>query len=185
MGKVFISYSHADEKWKDRVVNQLGVLEKEKKLTVWNDRQISGGDEWLPKINRAIQECDVAILLISADFLNSGFILGQEVPKPLERRAKEGIRIIPVILWPCSWTHVAWLRGIQARPEDGKPLSSFSKAKAEAALSAGRLGWAAGWAAVWAAGVGPRQLVEILKAVWAAGSWAAGVGPRQLVEILK
>ena len=136
MGKVFISYSHNDQKWEQRVIKHLGVLEKEKKLTVWDDRQISGGDDWLSEIKQAIQECDVALLLISVDFLNSGFILGQEVPKLLERRANESIRVIPVILSSCQWTKVSWLSGIQARPVGGKPLSLLSRPKAEAALSA-------------------------------------------------
>lgn len=135
MGKIFISYSHKDKKWKDRLVTQLSVLEKEKKLEVWDDKRIAAGADWLPEIKEAMQTCDVALLLISADFLTSGFILDQEVPKILERRIKEGIRVIPVILLSCQWKAVAWLSGIQARPADGKPLSSLTKAKAEDALS--------------------------------------------------
>jgi len=42
MAKVFISYSHDDEDWKDRVVRQLDVLAEEG-LSVWQDRQIAGG----------------------------------------------------------------------------------------------------------------------------------------------
>ena len=136
MGKVFISYCHKDEKWKERVVKQLGVLEKEEKLTVWDDRQITGGGGWLLEIEQAIKICDVALLLISAEFLNSNFIRGEEVPKLLERRVNEGLRIIPIIIWDCPWMKVPWLSGIQARPTDGKALSSFTKSKAEAALAA-------------------------------------------------
>ncbi len=38
MGKptVFISYSHKDEEWKNRLVTQLGVLEKESLFDFWN-----------------------------------------------------------------------------------------------------------------------------------------------------
>src|SRR5271157_6090041 len=39
--QVFISYCHADEAWKDRVVSQLRVLEQEKLLSVWDDHRIS------------------------------------------------------------------------------------------------------------------------------------------------
>lgn len=34
MARIFISYSHDDEAWKDRVVSQLGVLEHEGLLSV-------------------------------------------------------------------------------------------------------------------------------------------------------
>ena len=135
MGKVFISYSHNDEKWKDRVLKHLGVLVKENRLTVWDDRQIAAGQDWFPEIKRALEECDVALLLVSVDFLNSGFILNQEVPKLLSRRLREGTRVVPVILRDCLWSEVSWLKDIQVRPKDGKPLASFSKSKVEAVLT--------------------------------------------------
>lgn len=77
----------------------------------------------------------IAVLLISADFLTSGFIRGTEVPRLLERRAEEGLRIIPLILWPCPWQRVAWLAGIQARPKDGRPLADGSAVQIEKDLS--------------------------------------------------
>jgi len=39
--KVFISYSHADEAWKDRLVKQLEVLQVEDVFEVWDDRRIA------------------------------------------------------------------------------------------------------------------------------------------------
>ncbi len=80
--------------------------------------------------------CSVALLLISAKFLNSKFILGTKVPALLKRREQEGVRIIPVILKPCAWTRVGWLKSIQARPKDGKPLSGMSEHDADAAIAA-------------------------------------------------
>src|ERR1051326_6962504 len=75
MGNVFISYSHKNERWKDRLVTQLGVLAQDAKLALWDDRRIAAGDDWLPAIEAAIQSSDVALMLISADFLTSNFIL--------------------------------------------------------------------------------------------------------------
>lgn len=134
MTRVFISYSHADEAWKDRVVRQLGVLAGEG-LEAWDDRRIGGGDDWLPEIEKAIDACDVALLLISANFLTSKFILGQEIPALLQRREQQGIRVTPVILSACQWTRVPWLKTIQARPKDGKALSGMGEHDAETALS--------------------------------------------------
>jgi hypothetical protein len=66
---VFISYSHKDEEWKDRLVTHLRVLEMQGFLDVWEDRQIEGGDDWYPEIETAINKANVAILMISANFL--------------------------------------------------------------------------------------------------------------------
>lgn len=136
VNRVFISYSHKDEGWKDRIVTQLGVLALDAKLELWDDRRIDAGDDWLPEIQQAIEACDVALLLISADFLTSKFITEQEVPRLLELRAGKGVRIIPVILKPCVWSKVSWLGGIQARPKDGKALSTLSESAADEALAA-------------------------------------------------
>ncbi|NBQ71075.1 MAG: toll/interleukin-1 receptor domain-containing protein, partial [Nitrosomonadaceae bacterium] len=127
MAKVFISYSHKDEDWKDQLQTQLAVLEHEGLLSVWDDRQIAAGDDWYPEIAKAIESAQIAILLISAHFLSSKFILGKEVPPLLERRRKEGLRVIPLILKPCPWKTIAWLSKIQGRPLDNSPLSSFEE----------------------------------------------------------
>src|SRR5712692_7655361 len=95
---VFISYSHQQRKLKERLVKHLKVLQIEGILEdVWDDSRMSGGDEWLAEIVEKIDAAHVAILLISADFLTSKFILSEEVPRFLGRRKKDGLRIFPVI----------------------------------------------------------------------------------------
>jgi len=47
---VFISYSHKDEEWKDRLVSHLGVLQQEGLLDIWEDRRIAAGDDWYDEI---------------------------------------------------------------------------------------------------------------------------------------
>ncbi len=71
---IFISYSHKDEEWKDRLVTHLGVLERRGTLRVWEDRKIAAGGAWFEEIEDALGKADAAILMISADFLNSEFI---------------------------------------------------------------------------------------------------------------
>jgi WD40 repeat protein len=122
---VFLSYSHKDEDWKKRLRTHLGVLESEGLLDVWDDRRIEGGDDWFEEIQDAMAKASVAVLLISADFLTSKFILGEEVPKLLERRTREGLPVIPVIVATCAWDQVQWLQGIQGHPRDGRSLFSL------------------------------------------------------------
>lgn len=134
MRQIFISYSHQDEAWKDHLLSHLNVLAGEG-LEVWDDRRIAAGDDWLPAIERAIAACDVAVLLISRHFLTSKFIAGQEVPPLLQRRQAKGVRVIPLIISPCLWDRIDWLKAIQGRPRDGKPLSGMSQHDADLVLS--------------------------------------------------
>ena len=132
---VFLSYSHQDEDWKNRVVGHLKVLHQEDVLEVWDDRQIATGDDWLPAIRGAMDRAAVALLLISKDFLTSGFIRRTEVPHLLKRRRDEGLRVIPLYVRPCAWTAVDWLAAIQGRPKDTKPLSGWTEHEADQILA--------------------------------------------------
>lgn len=134
-GKIFISYDHKDEIWKNRLQTHLAVLEMEGLLSVWDDRQIAWGDRWYPEIETALNTADVAILLISADFLTSKFIRGEEIPRLLKRREQEGIRVIPLIIKPCPWKTVAWLNAMQGASRDNVELSGLSEHEQDTILS--------------------------------------------------
>jgi tetratricopeptide (TPR) repeat protein len=133
---VFISYSHKDEDWKKRLVRHLGVLVLEGELAVWEDRRIAAGDGWRAEIAKAMEHARAAVLLISADYLISKFVRDIEVPTLLQRRAKDGLRIIPLIVHPCPWKEVSWLAEIACRPTDGRALSKSRKPAIEETLSA-------------------------------------------------
>ncbi|WP_157271717.1 toll/interleukin-1 receptor domain-containing protein [Azohydromonas aeria] len=131
MARVFISYSHKDENLKNLVCSQLSVVED---LLIWDDRKIEAGDDWLNEIEKQLATCDVALLLVSSDFLNSIFIKNKEVP-PLFQRQRNGVRIIPIILRPCAWKHLDWLQRLQAWPKDGRSLSGMSDHEKESVVS--------------------------------------------------
>src|SRR4051812_23311606 len=99
--KVFISYSHKDERWKNRFVQQLDVLQRQNLLEVWEDSRIKGGQDWYDILHNALLEARLAVLLISENFLTSNFIQDEEVPRLLECHVTKGMRIVPVIVWPC------------------------------------------------------------------------------------
>ncbi|MGB8507864.1 MAG: TIR domain-containing protein [Pyrinomonadaceae bacterium] len=121
---VFIIYSHMDEEWKDRVVNHLGVLRDQGLIEIWEDRQISAGADWHADIQAALHAATIAVLLISANSLTSDYFLHAEVAPLIERGAKEGVRVFPLVVEPCAWQTVPWLRQMNLRPKDGRPLSA-------------------------------------------------------------
>ncbi len=120
--EVFISYTHNDEDWKDRLMPHLEMLELAGKLDVWDDRKIDAGETWYPEITDAMNRAKVAVLLISAEFLASKFCVKEEVPHLLDRRRNEGLVVIPVLLKPCAFETIDWLHPIQMLPRDGKSV---------------------------------------------------------------
>jgi len=119
--KVFISYSHKDEAWKDKLLPHLRALEQAGvAMHVWQDRQIDAGAKWFPEIQTAMADTAVAVLLISADYLASGFCIKEEVPYLLDRQTQDGMLLIPVLLRKCAWKAHRWLADRQMLPRDGK-----------------------------------------------------------------
>lgn len=134
---VFISYSHKDEKdWKDRVVTHLGVLRAQGLIEIWEDRQIEAGADWHKNIQDAMNVASIAVLLISANSLTSEYILNSEVPQLIERSVQQGVRIFPLVVEPCTWQAVKWLRAMNLRPTDGRPLSAGNENQIDTDLAA-------------------------------------------------
>ena len=119
---VFVSYSHKDEKEKNALLAHLGVLGSTGLIDLWSDDRIGAGADWESEITQAITKAKVAILLISANFLTSKFILQKEVPELLKRRDKEGLTVFPVIAKACAWKTVDWLASMNVRPKNGNPV---------------------------------------------------------------
>ncbi len=125
--RVFISFSHRDEEFKDELVTMLAGLQWQGIIDAWQDRRIEEGDEWYQAIQEAMNECDLAILLVSQNFIASRFIQDQELPRLLQRRQEQGLRVLPIIVRPCKWQSEPALSALQALPQDGKPVVTFSK----------------------------------------------------------
>lgn len=124
---IFISYSHKDEKWKDRLRTHLKVLELNGRISIWDDRDIDVGGEWYDEIRGAMDRAAVAVCLISADYLASDFCHKEEIPHLLGLRKDKGMILIPILLRPCPWKAVPWLKKTQMLPRDGKSVSKDFK----------------------------------------------------------
>src|SRR5437773_6404795 len=98
--KVFISYSHRDNEWLERLRVHLRPLARDFALDIWDDTQIQAGAKWRDEIERAIQCSKVGLLIITADFLASDFIADNELPPLLEAAQKDGAVIMSLIVSP-------------------------------------------------------------------------------------
>ena len=77
--KLFISYAHEDEEYKDQLVKHLSSLLRKGWLEEWNDRKIAPGEEWDASIKNALADAEMILFLISADFMASDYIYDEEI----------------------------------------------------------------------------------------------------------
>ena len=124
LAKLFISYSHKDERYREALESHLKVLNSAGLLDVWHDRRIAAGDDWRGEIDQALEEANVVVLLVSADFLASDYCNDVELNRALERHAIGACRVVPVIVRDSNWKLSA-ISGLQALPKDGKPIMTW------------------------------------------------------------
>lgn len=120
---VFVSYSHKDENWKDKLRPHLDALQQARRVVIWDDRKIDPGGEWFAEIKRIMDEAAVTLCLISSNYLASNFCVKIEVPYLLERQQKDGMFLIPILIRPCDWQAFEWLESRQIIPRDGKSVA--------------------------------------------------------------
>lgn len=128
---VFVSYSHKDAPFLDRLRVHLRPLEKQGLMDLWDDTKIEAGDRWKAAIEEALGRARVAILLVSADFLASDFIVDNELPPLLAKAESDGTRIVPIIVKPCRFRRDDTLNRFQAINDPASPLVSMSEGEQE------------------------------------------------------
>lgn len=123
--RLFFSYSHRDEHLRDRLATHLKLLQRNRVIDEWHDREITAGEEIDNEINTHLDAADIILLLVSADFIASDYCYETEMKRAMERHEAGDARVIPVILRSCAW-HAAPFGKLMGLPTDGKPVTAWS-----------------------------------------------------------
>ena len=130
--KVFVSYSHKDYEYLERLKVHIKPLERQGLVEGWDDTRIKAGDHWKKEIEIALRQAAIAVLMISADFLASDFIIDNELPPLLERAEIDGTKIVPVILKPCRFLRDANLSKFKALNDPDDPVLDMNESRRDA-----------------------------------------------------
>jgi hypothetical protein len=115
--QVFVSYSRKDAEYLEQI-SLPGAVEdalKEEGIVFWRDQDdIVPGDHWDKRIRKAIAASDIALVLVSENYLHSGYC-SKEI-RILLNKANEDTKLLPVILSTCDWRSYDWLAEPQCLP---------------------------------------------------------------------
>ncbi len=132
--QLFISYSHRDSAWVERLRTMLRPLEQRYGLERWDDSRIQPGSLWRQEIEKALGSAQVALLLVSSDFLASAFVTRSELPPLFHAAKEEGLRILWVPLRPCLWQDIPEIEQFQAVIHPGRTVAEMSEVEQERAF---------------------------------------------------
>ena len=98
MKKIFVSYSRKDIDYRDELRKHLNMLKIFDIADNWACEDIQIG-KWHDQIQKELEESDIIIYMLSANFFSSSYILEQEVIKGMELIANNpDKKILPVIV---------------------------------------------------------------------------------------
>jgi TIR domain/Macro domain len=118
---VFISYAHEDAQFREKLSKHLSTLKELGLVQDWHDRLISPGTDWDTDINEALDKADILVLLVSSDFVSSGYIRSVELARAFERLETGDVTVIPVLVRTVDLVGSP-LSKLQQLPTGGKPI---------------------------------------------------------------
>jgi hypothetical protein len=121
---VFVSYAHADETLRRELGKHLSVLERQGLISTWHDRMIPAGEEWGGAIDRRLDEAQVILLLVSADFVQSHYCYDVEMRRAIERHEGREALVVPVILRPVVTSGLPFSK-IQTLPRNARAVTDW------------------------------------------------------------
>ncbi len=122
--KVFVSYSHEDESYRNELIKSFSNMVRNKEISTWTDRDISASQLWRDEIDENLNGTQVIIFLISSDFINSDYCVDVEMQRALEMHRDGRALIVPIYIRATDVKHSP-LAEIHSLPTNKKPIKSW------------------------------------------------------------
>lgn len=119
--RLFISYAHEDERFREELRSALMPYERTKALHIADDTCILPGQKWEDEILSKVEHADIMVLLLSNDFIRSDYCFQKEMQIALERDRVGDCTIVPIVVRACAYEKLE-LGQLQAILPNGKPV---------------------------------------------------------------
>jgi hypothetical protein len=120
--RVCLLYSRRDDELFQEFCTHLNGLQNKGMIDLWSDREIMAGAERSSEIRTNLEQAELVLLLVSADFLEF-WCASPEMNLLLTRYQSQTVQVIPVIIRDCDWTGSA-LGQWQVVPRDNRSVAN-------------------------------------------------------------
>jgi hypothetical protein len=131
---IFVSYSRRDARWVQEgdygLIPWLQRSLKRRNVELWYDHALKElpGEDYRERITQEISRSQLAILLVSQEFLNSDFIRDFEIPLIRSMLDRNQLKVVPILVGNTVWEaedELRWITDRQMLPSEAIPLVEF------------------------------------------------------------
>lgn len=116
--RIFVSYAHRNRRTFRQIFDFICGIAKPG-VELWVDERISAGDVWDDRIREEMARADIALVLVSQEYLTSRYCMEVEAVDFTRSRVDAGLVVVPFLLSPCQIDEHEWLARLQRVPRVG------------------------------------------------------------------
>lgn len=126
---IFISYSHKNMKYKEKLLTSLEALKQSYNIEAWHDGMIDAGGNIDINVKQAMSKSNIVLLLVTDNFIASQYCMKIELEAAIKREksGKCKCKVIPVMFQESVLSdNLAFIKHNRV-PEDGRPIATGFK----------------------------------------------------------
>src|SRR5437868_10079139 len=120
---IYYASAPEDRLLRERLEKHITLLKYLGFVSTWHQRELLAGSDWASEIDARLETAHIILLLVSVDFLASGYCYGAELAKALQKHREGTARVIPILLRPVDWQDAPF-HMLQMLPSNRKPVTS-------------------------------------------------------------
>ncbi len=123
--KLFYGYAPPDKPLLEELEKYLIGLKREGLIESWSDLELGPGTTKEQEIDTHLNDADIILLLLSANFLDSDYCYNVLMKRALERHNAGEAYIVPILLRPIDWQDAS-LNKLSVLPFGNKPVTMWT-----------------------------------------------------------
>lgn len=124
---VFISYSHKNMKYKEKLLISLEALKQSYNIEAWHDGMIDAGGNIDDSVKKAMNNANIVLLLVTDSFMASHYCIKVELNNAIKREQQGKCIVVPVMFQETVLSDTLSFVKHNRIPEDGKPIATGFK----------------------------------------------------------
>lgn len=122
--RLFILCADNDDVYMGDFEKHLSTLQRHQLIDAWHRRRIAPGDDITTQMALHLDQADIIVLAVSADFLASDYIHDVQLVRAIQRHTAGTARVVPLILRPVSWRLTSFGH-LSPLPRDGRAVETW------------------------------------------------------------